>query len=337
MAHAVQPETEAVNADSFLDIVASIVSIMIIMVMMTGLKIKHTPVDATEVAGAQPVDTEVQRELSGEQEVRSDVFKVADEMESIRRETAVRKRERELLALAVNTLERRIEGAQQPPGPSVPEDRELAARLADVRSRLEDVEHQRMAVEGAPAPAIQIECFPTPISRMVEGHEIQFQLRGGRIALVPMDSLMMKAIPDARRKVHKLNDRPEFSDTVGPEDGFRLRYTLELHEATQDETQSTGRRGETVRLKRVVMIPEADDLGEPVNDAMAENSQFRQAIADRRARGATVTLWTYPDSFDAFRRVKKELYRLGFPVAARPLPEGTPISASPEGMKSSSE
>ena len=37
------PETEAVNPDSFLDIVASVVSIMIIMVLMTGLKIKHTP------------------------------------------------------------------------------------------------------------------------------------------------------------------------------------------------------------------------------------------------------------------------------------------------------
>jgi hypothetical protein len=124
---------------------------------------------------------------------------------------------------------------------------------------------------------------------------------------------------------------------VGPEDGFRLRYTLELHEVTEDETQSTGRRGEMVRLKRAVMIPVADGLGEPVNDAMAENSQFRQTIAARQARGATITLWTYPDSFDAFRRVKQELYRLGFAVAARPLPEGTPISASPEGMRSSAE
>ena len=39
-------QEEAVNADSFLDIVASVVSIMIIMVMMTGLKIENTPLDA---------------------------------------------------------------------------------------------------------------------------------------------------------------------------------------------------------------------------------------------------------------------------------------------------
>ena len=48
-------QEEAVNADSFLDIVASVVSVMIIMVMMTGLKIKNTPPEAqptSEVARA---------------------------------------------------------------------------------------------------------------------------------------------------------------------------------------------------------------------------------------------------------------------------------------------
>ena len=47
-------ETEAVNPDSFLDIVASVVSIMIIMVLMTGLKIKHTPLVPALAIRAQP-------------------------------------------------------------------------------------------------------------------------------------------------------------------------------------------------------------------------------------------------------------------------------------------
>ena len=92
-----------------------------------------------------------------------------------------------------------------------------------------------------------------------------------------------------------------------------------------------------MQLKRWTLIPVADDQGETIDEALAEGSQFREALSDRRARGAAVTLWTYPDSFDAFRRIKKELYRLGFAVAARPLPEGTPISGSPEGTKSTAE
>ena len=55
------------------------------------------------------------------------------------------------------------------------------------------------------------------------------------------------------------------------------------------------------------------------------------------AKDATITLWTYPGSFDDFRKLKKELYRLGFPVAARPLPDGVPISASSQGSKSTAE
>ena len=87
----------------------------------------------------------------------------------------------------------------------------------------------------------------------------------------------------------------------------------------------------------MVLTPVADNLGETVNEAMRPNSQFRLALANRRAKDATITLWTYPDSFDDFRRVKKELYRLGFPVAARPLPEGVPISGSSSGSKSTAE
>ena len=41
--------TEPVNSDSFLDIVASVVSIMIIMVVMVGMKIKNGPVTVLSV------------------------------------------------------------------------------------------------------------------------------------------------------------------------------------------------------------------------------------------------------------------------------------------------
>jgi hypothetical protein len=51
----------------------------------------------------------------------------------------------------------------------------------------------------------------------------------------------------------------------------------------------------------------------------------------------TITIWTYPDSFDEFRKLKKILYQQGYAVAGRPLPEGMPIGASPSGSKSSAQ
>jgi hypothetical protein len=45
----------------------------------------------------------------------------------------------------------------------------------------------------------------------------------------------------------------------------------------------------------------------------------------------------YPDGFEAFRQIRKELYRLGYTVAARPLSAGTSISGSPDGSKSAAQ
>ena len=81
----------------------------------------------------------------------------------------------------------------------------------------------------------------------------------------------------------------------------------------------------------------SDDLGETVDAALAPTSPIRSILAERRAKDATITLWTYPECFDEFRREKKELYRLGFSVGSRPLPKGVPISGSSQGSKSTAE
>jgi hypothetical protein len=336
MTRAVQTETEAVNADSFLDIVASIVSIMIIMVLMTGLKIRHMPVDARELEQPAAVDEDLSRDLAQEQTLRGDVLKLAGEVQKVGQEALVRQQERDALAMTVRTLEGKLEGSGRAAAGAGPPDPVLSGRLADARGRLDEIEHIRKMIETAPAPPVHVENYPTPLGQTVDGREVHFQLRGGRIAYIPLETLLAEYKSDVERKVHKLADADEFTDTIGPEGGFRLRYTLERHEVTATESRH-GRMGTYIRLKLCTLIPVEENLGETIDEALAENSQFRQAVADRRARGATITCWTYPDSFDVFRQLKKELYRLGFPVAARPLPQGAPIGFSPEGNKSTSE
>jgi hypothetical protein len=81
----------------------------------------------------------------------------------------------------------------------------------------------------------------------------------------------------------------------------------------------------------------ANQVGETAAEALAEGSEFRQSLRKLRPGYHTITMWLYPDSFDAFRQIRKELYRLGYMVAARPLPPGTPISGSPDGSKSAAQ
>ena len=102
------------------------------------------------------------------------------------------------------------------------------------------------------------------------------------------------------------------------------------------------KRGEIVRqigmrVIRWTVIPIASQLGEAVDEALAPTSAFRSALTGHQPDKTTVTLWVYPDSFEVFRLLRKELHQLGFGVAARPLPEGVMIAGSPQGSKSEAE
>ncbi len=339
MAQAREIETEAVNADSFLDIVASVVSILIILFVMTGLKIKNTPVEiaAGLSAGAAKTGAALAGDLAAEQSMREDVLKTARQVQEVQRQTILRQQERDMLATAVAAILRQTQGSQQQVATLSQQDSELDRGILDARLRLSDLESQRRTIASAPAAPVQIESYPTPLSRAVEGHEIHFQLRRGRLALIPLDALMEQFKTDAEHKLYKIRDLPEITETIGPEGGFRLRYTLERVDTPPEEAIKTRHGGSYVRLKHYTLIPSSDDLGETLDEALREDSRFHQVLGNPRTKDSTITIWVYPDSFDAFRTLRKELYRAGFPVAARPLPEGKPIAGSPEGSKSAAE
>jgi hypothetical protein len=142
---------------------------------------------------------------------------------------------------------------------------------------------------------------------------------------------------EAGRKVYKLRETPEITETVGPEGGFRLRYTLERHTTTAEEARAAGRGGTIVRLRQWTLLAIDNLPGESVEEAFSEGSKFLSVLAGVNPGRHTITLWTYPDSFETYRQIRRELYHRGFSAAARPLPQGVPISGSPEGSKSAAQ
>ena len=90
--------------------------------------------------------------------------------------------------------------------------------------------------------------------------------------------------------------------------------------------RTIGHGGSYVGLRRWALLPVSNDLGEPWRLALEQGSDFRQKLAKILPGRTTITIWVYPDGFDAFRQIRKELYGLGYAIAARPLPPGVPIS-----------
>jgi hypothetical protein len=327
---------EAINADSFLDIVASVVSVMIIMVMMTGLKIKNTPPEAVVSSEVARAAGDLAQKESDEQALRREIGALDKEMREVQAQTAVRARERDILSLAVTGLDQQLRGARQQTAAQKADNGETAAKVADARNRLEILNRQREAIEKSPPAAVQIESYNTPLGHTVVGREVHFQLKNGRVAYVPLMELVERAVEDIKRKGHRLTEDSELNNTVAPIDGFRMTYIIRLRQPTNAEIEESRSRRPIIE-DRFVLRPVDDNLGETIDAALRPGSQFHEALNSRRAKDATVTLWTYPGSFDEFRRLKKDLYQLGFPVAARPLPDGVPISGSSSGSKSTAE
>lgn len=331
--------------DSFLDIVANMVGILIILVMVVGVRMKNSPLAAAIPGpngqrGGGPekeLKGELEKELALEQSLRGDVLNAADEIDNLRRETVVHGRRRDVLAAAVASLEHHLQTGRRRMDARTQAVFDLKRSLSKSRGDLDRLANLRRQAETARSQPVVVESFPTPLSRTVNGRQAHFQLRGGLIAPVPFDELLAELKGQFRQKTWKLLDQRQITETLGPIRGFRLRYTLMRHDISPEMAMEIGRGGSMVRLERATFIPISGRLGEPVEAALAEGSDFRRALSSFHPGRSTVTIWTYADSFAGFRRVKRELYRLGYSVAGRPLPLGTPISASPDGTKSAAE
>ena len=337
MALPVVEDTATAGHDSFLDIVANIVGILIILVMVAGVRVKNFSLDT-----AEPDEMIVQAEQALRDDralvdsVRDDVFKVSDQLEQVEKETRLRQIERDRLAVAVQAGRHNLQARRDQLDKTSQVGFDLSRSVAEAGLELDRIERRRLQLETAPAGPTLVKSYPTPLSKTVDEDETHLQLRGERVVHIPLDRLVEEFKDDARRKIYKLKDLPEFTDTVGPEGGFRLRYSMERKTVNPELAVATGLAGQYAQLKRWTLIPVSNDLGETVEEALAEGSRL-QAELTRLSPKTTITVWTYPDSFAGFRRLKEGLYRRGFRVAARPMPNGAPIAGSPEGTKSAAQ
>ncbi|MBN2292201.1 MAG: hypothetical protein JXM70_07235 [Pirellulales bacterium] len=326
--------------DSFLDIVANIVGILIILVVLVGVRAKNAPVTASiSDPTKQEAASDVQEDLATAQRIHADILELNRQGRKLVEEAVQRDRRRNEMAMRVSAAERQIESRRKQLDAEARADYDLQRRLAEQRDKLNETIRESILAqsEKSDAKPIDLEHHPTPISHTVHGKEIHIQLRDSRVVVVPFDKLIEQFKGEFERKVYRLQHQRELTDKLGPIDGFRLRYTIERIDVTPELFQQTGRTGSIVRLQRVEFLPINNRLGETLEEAMAEGSEFRRALKRCSPDRTTVTLWTYPDGFDDFQKLKNMLYEMGFKTAARPLPFDVPISASPQGSRSAAQ
>lgn len=330
-------EAEAPGHDSFLDIVANIVGILIILVMVTGVRAKHWSESKPPEPAVSATAVALEKDRAAEASLRHAMAEMLGRQRQLDAEMLTQDRARMQLATALAAVEKELESRRNRLSAGSREEFGLRQELAAAEAGLNRVRNEIQVVEQSEAPPTLVESYPTPLSKPVDDGEIHFQLKGGRIAFVPLKKLLDRFKEDAKRKLYKLKDLPEFTDTVGPDGGFRLRYTMARRDVSVDMQLAAGVSGVYAELDRWTLIPTDSQLGETADEALAANSQFRNVLASYPASETIATIWVYQDSFADFGRLKKELFRMGFSAAGRPLPDGMPIGGSPQGTKSAAQ
>lgn len=313
-----------VGEDSFLDTTANLVGILIILVVVIGTK---TTLEAEEYGRKLArVEATPQLEAPARQAeaLAASMHEQALKQREYGLESDYRRAERDSLLAKVQQAREKISDEMQQLDAEKREALEHTRQLEKLQLQLSEIDEQLGAREEAERPKVILEHLPTPMAQTVFNRELHLQLKAGAVTVIPWDRLietLKEQVPYAARRQASKN---VLEETLGPLGGFIMRYRL-------------SRIPGGFELERFELEAAADALSQSLRDALAPAGRLRLELASRNPVETVVTVWVYPDSFGEFSQLKSQLFREGFLCAARPLPEGIRIGASPRGTRSSAQ
>lgn len=324
---------EIAGHGTLLPVAANVVAILVVAMLLVAARLKASTSADAQVSPVADLDERRKEAGSLEEEI----LRLNAEAQRIGALSAERFAERGALAAAVAAGEKALTDRRAALDGEARHQYDLANEIAQAKAELARLEAARGDLSNKPRKTIQIQNYPNPIGHVVNGRELHFQLKDGRITVIPWDELMNKLKSVFADKIWRLKEQDEFADTLGPAGGFTLRYTMVKEEMSFEAAQYAGRGGTIIQLALAEFLPIKADMGETAEEAMAPGSAFHAVLTDLRPGDWTCTLWVYPDSFEVFRAARRDLYQLGFPVAARPMQADMIIGASPNGSKSTEQ
>jgi hypothetical protein len=346
-----QRDKIAFGFDSFLDIVANVIGIIIrlILVAWVGGRSYHAlmqwrdepqaPASSAQAA-PRPEDHHLSRQIQETQAeldaARARLLAHAADLQLVEKKRT--QLEAQLVALS---HEQRSLAQQRQALERAGDQNEKLMRLATLS--LEELRRRQQALladlknlEARPAPKKELR-YRTPVSRTVQADEAFFECRAGRVAYIDMPAFLQEVQAGLDGKVDELRTRWKVDAATRPVGAFQLRYVVEREASPVDAVggamKPRGDGGFRYGVTGWTVEPVLGLRGEALEVALAPGSQFRR-MADALDSTTVVTFWVYPDSFELFRRLRDALYERGLEVAGRPLPEGAPIAASRHGTAS---
>ena len=369
MARRKQPGEVSIGSDSFLDVMANIVGVLIILIVVAGIRVSRAPkgppaTDPSATSEPQPIDVAAALSQPGPsgpaefEEPDEPEFveqtavpgDLAEKLTSIQTEISTLEAAAKTTEATKQNLEQRQASGELQIGAGRSkllhekvqhESRtrgvaEMEALIASQQNSLKSLQAQLTGLEQQAPKTKTIKHQVTPLSRAVVGEQLHFRLHSNRVSQVPIHELLQAAMRQAKRHADSLAQTRQHIGTVGPTGGYLLQYKLEALPASSAEIARHGPGMVRIALSSFQLQPDSELQEESVDEALTRGSMFDLAMQTAEA-GATFTLWVYPDSFPLYRKLQGKLHDAGFTVAARPLPHGIPIAGSPDGSASAGQ
>ncbi len=349
------------GSGSFLDVLANMVGILIILIVIAGQHVPQraapktaAPPDVSAVAATaptlQPAPEPVPVAPPPEPESEDPPPEFVAQLASIADETA---RLAAQAAARAAALEKARAAELQAQSHLAQVEKEVAGQLGDLkRERLRLAGFQQVVgqkretltgllaefeeFQNAKPAGKEIRHHLTPISQEVKGEELFFWLSGGRVAAVPLKELHEHVKTHFERQKDYILRHRQFEGTVGPIRGFTMKYLIQNQMTSSWRERQMGSGTVTTTMPLWQIIPESDIEAETVEEALQPGSRFSETL-QAAAPDSSLTYWVYPDSFKLCRKLQSAAHAEGFRVSARPLPFGIPISGSPYGSRSAGQ
>lgn len=329
-------ESLGAGQDSFLDVVANIVGILIILTAIVGARVQHAVAHPEETLQEPKIENSVDENLARQftqsveeaQALEQQALETRNTLLLLEAQNEALNKTRQEYTLGAATVKKEIEAKREKLSAEEKEKFDLQQKISLNHNRIQELEKSIGYEKAQKKPDVKkLECYPTAISKPVDKSEVWIQVKNGRIAFIPSERLL-----DGFRKVVNTtgNGKTMFSGgrvtaTIGPFDGFLLEGT-----AWMDHPPNV-----SVDVK---FVPLSAEVGETVDDALkSPDSIFLAELKKNNPRLTVITVWVYEDSFMQFQDVEKYLYESGYRVASRPLPNGVPIGAGPNGSRSAAQ
>jgi hypothetical protein len=351
------------GSDSFLDIVANIVGILIILIVVAGIKAGAAPVSAEHLA--EYLRTHVKAEQAKAEQAaapqpaaapappeplvippspaliqRADALKAQiaaldAQAQSAAAEVEKASHEEQADTQAIADLRQEIDAESAELGRDKTRLAETESRLATKKTGLLQLEVDVQKAEAVKPQVATLKHKLTPLGREISGKELHFRLLNGRVAFLPIEELIQRLRPQIMRNRERLIRNGIQRGEIGPVAGFHMEYVLEARRLSAMEELRQG-TSVSILLSSWKMIAEPDLETESGEEALKDHGDFVRRIRDADA-DTTITFWVYPDSYALYRQLQEFAHHENFTVAARPLPLGIPIAGSPQGSRSSGQ